>query len=96
MWTLMDSPVGELRLVEQGRGDHGDRVSAVPHPATAACAAPRDDANPLLAETVPASCGPTFDRELKEFDLPLAPAGSDFQRRVRDQALRRSATARPR
>ena len=26
-----------------------------------------------------------FDRELKEFDLPLAPVGSDFQRRVWDQ-----------
>ena len=44
----------------------------------------RDDANPLLAETV-RQLRAYFDRELKEFDLPLAPVGSDFQRRVWDQ-----------
>jgi methylated-DNA-[protein]-cysteine S-methyltransferase len=29
-----------------------------------------------------------FDRDLKEFDLPLAPAGSDFQQSVWAQLLR--------
>ena len=30
----------------------------------------------------PASCAAYFDRDLKEFDLPLAPIGTDFQQRV--------------
>ena len=32
MWTVMDSPVGELRIVEHGRRDHRDRVQPVPRP----------------------------------------------------------------
>ena len=34
-----------------------------------------------------ASCSAYFDRDLKEFDLPLAPAGSDFQKSVWAQLL---------
>ena len=83
MWTLMDSPVGELRIVEQGGAiaaieftpyrDHDGRVRGA-----------RDDAHPVLVEAV-RQLRAYFDRELKEFELPLAPVGSDFQRRVWDQ-----------
>ena len=85
MWTLMDSPVGELRIVEQGGAiaaieftpyrDHDGRVRGA-----------RDDAHPVLVEAV-RQLRAYFDRELKEFELPLAPVGSDFQRRVWDQLL---------
>ena len=83
MWTLMDSPVGELRLVEQDGA-----ITAIEYPPyrdpDGRVRGARDDANPLLAETV-RQLRAYFDRELKEFDLPLAPVGSDFQRRVWDQ-----------
>ena len=80
MWTLTDSPVGELRLVEQEGAltaieftpfrDGDGRVRGE-----------RDDGHPVLAEAV-RQLRAYFDRELKDFDLPLAPRGSDFQRRV--------------
>ena len=85
MWTLMDSPVGELRIVEHNGAitaiefspfrDHDGRVRG-----------DRADDNPVLVECV-RQLTAYFDRDLKEFDLPLAPAGSDFQRRVWDQLL---------
>jgi methylated-DNA-[protein]-cysteine S-methyltransferase len=40
--------------------------------------------DPLLAEAV-AQLTAYFARERKEFDLPLAPAGTDFQHKVWDQ-----------
>jgi methylated-DNA-[protein]-cysteine S-methyltransferase len=41
----------------------------------------RDDGDPLLREVV-RQLAAYFARELKDFDLPLAPRGSDFQQRV--------------
>jgi methylated-DNA-[protein]-cysteine S-methyltransferase len=83
MWTVMDSPIGELRIVEQD-----DTITAIEFtPYRDADGRPkgvRDDAHPLLVEAV-RQLRAYFDRELKEFDLPLAPAGSDFQKRVWDQ-----------
>jgi methylated-DNA-[protein]-cysteine S-methyltransferase len=80
MWTLMDSPVGELRIVEQEGAitaiefspfrDHDGRPRG-----------DRDDSFPVLVETV-RQLSAYFDRDLKEFDLPLAPAGSEFQQSV--------------
>ena len=79
-WTVIDSPVGELRLVEHDGAltaiefspfrDHDGRPRGA-----------RDDAQPLLVETA-RQLRAYFDRDLKEFDLPLAPVGSDFQQRV--------------
>jgi methylated-DNA-[protein]-cysteine S-methyltransferase len=83
MWTLMESPVGELRLVEQGGA-----ITAIEFPPyrdpDGRVRGARDDAHPVLAEAT-RQLRAYFDRELKEFDLPLAPVGSDFQRRVWDQ-----------
>ena len=85
MWTVMDSPVGELRIVE-----HNGAISAIEfHPFVEADGLPRgdrDDANPVLAETV-RQLTAYFARDLKEFDLPLDPHGSAFQRRVWDALL---------
>ena len=85
MWTLMDSPIGELRIVEQDGAitaiefsplrDHDGRPRG-----------DRSDTNPVLAETV-RQLRAYFDRDLKEFDLPLAPTGSDFQKSVWAQLL---------
>jgi methylated-DNA-[protein]-cysteine S-methyltransferase len=80
MWTLMDSPVGELRIVEQDGAitaiefspfrDHDGRPRG-----------DRDDTYSVLAETV-SQLRAYFERDLKEFDLPLAPVGSAFQQSV--------------
>ena len=83
MWTLMDSPVGELRIVEQG----GAIVAIEFSPFTDVDGRPRgdrDDTQPVLVETV-RQLRAYFDRDLKEFDLPLAPVGTAFQARVWDQ-----------
>ena len=83
MWTLMDSPVGELRIVDQG----GAIVAIEFSPFTDVDGRPRgdrDDTRPVLVETV-RQLRAYFDRDLKEFDLPLAPVGTAFQARVWDQ-----------
>ena len=83
MWTLMDSPVGELRIVE-----HGGAIVAIEFsPFTDVDGRPRgdrDDTQPVLVETV-RQLRAYFDRDLKEFDLPLAPVGTAFQTRVWEQ-----------
>jgi len=85
MWTLMDSPVGELRIVE-----HAGAITAIEFsPFRDGDGRPRgerDDAQPVLVETV-RQLTAYFNRELKEFDLPLAPKGSDFQQQVWAQLL---------
>jgi methylated-DNA-[protein]-cysteine S-methyltransferase len=85
MWTLMESPVGELRIVE-----HGGAITAIEFsPFRDGDGRPRgerDDANPVLVETV-RQLTAYFNRELKEFDLPLDPQGSDFQQQVWAQLL---------
>jgi methylated-DNA-[protein]-cysteine S-methyltransferase len=85
MWTLMPSPVGDLRVVENGGSitaiefspfrDHDGRPRG-----------DRDDTSPVLVEAV-RQLTAYFDRDLKEFDLPLAPAGSEFQKSVWAQLL---------
>ncbi|MGZ4446606.1 MAG: methylated-DNA--[protein]-cysteine S-methyltransferase [Nocardioides sp.] len=83
MWTLMDSPVGELRIVE-----HDGAVTAIeftPYaPTDGRVRGERRDDHPVLAETV-RQLRAYFDRDLKEFDLPLAPQGTPFQQRVWEQ-----------
>ena len=80
MWTVMDSPVGDLRIVE-----HDGAITAIEfspfrdHDGRPRGA--RDDENAVLAEAV-RQLRAYFDRDLKEFDLPLDPTGSDFQRSV--------------
>jgi methylated-DNA-[protein]-cysteine S-methyltransferase len=80
MWTVMDSPIGDLRIVEHDGAisaiefspfrDHDGRPRGV-----------RDDDNAVLVEAV-RQLRAYFDRDLKEFDLPLDPTGSEFQRSV--------------
>ncbi|HEY3531002.1 MAG TPA: methylated-DNA--[protein]-cysteine S-methyltransferase [Nocardioides sp.] len=85
MWTVMDSPVGDLRIVE-----HAGAITAIEYaPFRDHDGRPRgdrDDAHPLLAEAV-RQLRAYFDRDLKEFDLPLDPSGSAFQKAVWAQLL---------
>ena len=82
MWTLTDSPVGQLRIVEQDGA-----ITAIefePFRATGRPLGERSDDHPVLGSAV-AQLAAYFARDLKEFDLPLAPVGSPFQQLVWDQ-----------
>ncbi|MEP9364409.1 methylated-DNA--[protein]-cysteine S-methyltransferase [Nocardioides sp. CN2-186] len=84
MWTVMESPIGDLRIVEQ----HG-AITAIefsPFRSEGRPLGARSDDDPVLAETV-RQLRAYFDRDLKEFDLPLAPVGTDFQQRVWTQLV---------
>lgn len=81
MWTLMDSPVGELRLVA-----HRGAITAIEFSPFRANVhgrplGERSDDDPVLVRAA-AQLRAYFARDLKEFDLPLAPQGTDFQQRV--------------
>jgi methylated-DNA-[protein]-cysteine S-methyltransferase len=86
MWTLMDSPVGELRIVERDGLITAIEYSPFRTSTDGRPIGERDDDNPVLANAV-RQLTAYFARDLKEFDLPLAPQGSDFQRRVWDALL---------
>ncbi len=85
MWTEMESPIGPLRLVA-----HGGAITAIEfspyRPPAGRPLGERDDNDPLLRRTVDQLTA-YFTRDLKEFDLPLDPRGSVFQRRVWDELL---------
>lgn len=81
-FTYVSSPVGELLLA--GDGDALATLSLHPHrdgPRIEASAV-RDDA---AFDAVAAQLRAYFAGELHEFDVPLAPDGSAFQRRVWDE-----------
>ena len=83
-WTVIESPVGDLRLVETNGAISQIQFEPFPPAGQSHDGRPRgdrDDANPLLVEAA-RQLRAYFDRDLKEFDLPLAPVGTDFQRRV--------------
>ena len=80
MWTVIDSAVGELRLVERD----GALTAIEFSPFREGDGRPRgqrDDGHPVLVEAA-RQLDAYFARELTDFDLPLAPVGSDFQQRV--------------
>lgn len=95
MWTTMESPVGPLRIIADGEAvtaieftgpadpASGPRSSAARAAAVSAGrpVGDRNDDHPVLVEAV-RQLSAYFAGDLKEFDLPVAPAGSDFQRRV--------------
>lgn len=101
MWTSMDSPLGEIRIIGNGRAitavefvslprAGASRHSSVARAALASAGRPmgdRDDAHPLLVEAV-RQLRAYFAGDLKEFHLPLEPAGTPFQIRVWDELRR--------
>ena len=84
MWTSVDSPVGPLTVVA-----HRGAVTAIEfdgHRSPGRPVGDREDADPLLVETR-RQLDAYFAKELKVFDLPLRPAGTDFQLKVWDQLV---------
>jgi methylated-DNA-[protein]-cysteine S-methyltransferase len=81
MWTVMPSPVGDLRIVASDGAVVAIEFSPFRGLADGRPIGERADADPLLARAVEQLTA-YFARDLKEFDLPLAPRGSDFQQRV--------------
>ncbi|MCA1984439.1 methylated-DNA--[protein]-cysteine S-methyltransferase [Nocardioides nematodiphilus] len=80
MWTVIESPIGELRLVE----DHGAIVAVDFHPfgyADARLVGERDDSVPVLVECA-RQLGEYFAGTRTRFELPLAPVGTPFQQKV--------------
>jgi methylated-DNA-[protein]-cysteine S-methyltransferase len=86
MWTLMDSPIGELRIVEQGGAITAIEFTPFRDSVDGRPRGERGDDNPVLARAVEQLTA-YFARELKEFDLPLATHGTDFQQKVWEQLL---------
>ncbi len=80
MTTTIDSPLGALRLFARG-----DALTGVYLPAQAVPQATRGTL-PVL-ERAAAQLAAYFAGERKTFDLPLAPEGTNFQRRVWDQLV---------
>jgi methylated-DNA-[protein]-cysteine S-methyltransferase len=82
-FTYVDSPVGKLLVAGDDRGRvttvamAGQRYEAEPEPGW------RFDPDGL--ESMADQLHRYFARELKDFDLPLAPEGTPFQRTVWDQ-----------
>lgn len=95
MWTVVPSPVGDLRVV--AHEDHitavdflgemptsGKESRSVARFAARAHGAPmgdRQDADPLLREAA-RQLETYFSGASRSFELPLAPTGSEFQLRV--------------
>ena len=80
MWTVVDSPIGDLRLVERD----GAIAQIEFSPFKEGDGRPRgeqEDTHPVLVETA-RQLAAYFAGDLTDFDLPLAPVGSDFQQRV--------------
>lgn len=80
MWTVVDSPIGELRVA----ADEG-AVSAIdfaPFPERTGIGERADD-EPVLVEAR-RQLAAYFAGTATAFDLPLAPVGTPFQRRVWD------------
>jgi len=86
MWTVMDSPVGELRIVERNGALTAIEFAPWRPSSDGRPLGARDDADPVLVETVRQLMA-YFNGELKVFDLPLAPHGTEFQQRVWKELL---------
>ena len=84
MWTVMESPVGDLRIIARDAAIVAIEFSPFRGLVDGRPIGDRVDEDPLLRRAVEQLTA-YFARELKEFDLPLAPQGSAFQRQVWDQ-----------
>ncbi len=80
IWTITDSPVGELLLVAEGDGDDA-ALTAVGFAPYGAPAGERVDDNPVLSAARD-QLAEYFAGARTEFDLPMAPHGSEFRQQV--------------
>lgn len=86
-WTIAESPVGDLRIVARGEAIAAIEFSPFSSDAEGRPLGERADSDPLLTEVV-SQLGEYFAGERRDFDLPLEPAGSEFQRSVWSQLER--------
>jgi methylated-DNA-[protein]-cysteine S-methyltransferase len=84
MWTVMPSPIGDLRIIAADGAIRAIEFSPFRGLADGHPIGDRADGDPLLVRAVEQLTA-YFARELREFDLPLAPRGSAFQQRVWEQ-----------
>ena len=84
MWTVMPSPIGDLRIVERDGSIVAIEFSPFRPPADGRPRGERSDDEPVLVEAA-RQLTAYFAGELTDFDLPLAPVGTDFQQRVWEQ-----------
>lgn len=80
MWTVIASPIGDLRVVASAHGVSAIDFSPFRTVPGRPLGEPADDA-PMLIEAR-RQLEAYFSGEPVTFDLPLAAAGTDFQRRV--------------
>lgn len=87
MWTVIETPIEPLRIVAQDGAI--TRIEFSPHadPGNAGPLGERRDDDPLLLEAC-RQLTAYFARDLKEFTLPLAPVGTEFQQQVWAELLR--------
>lgn len=76
MWLVIDSPIGPLRLVAAGGA-----LTAIEFSPFHDRPGESSDDEPVLLQAA-AQLAQYFAGERTEFDLPLAPRGTDFQQRV--------------
>ena len=95
MWTVMPSPIGDLRIVERDGSIVAIEFSPFKQSVDGRPLGARSDDEPVLAEAV-RQLTAYFGRELTEFDLPLAPGRAPSSRGGCGSSSRRSPTARPR
>ncbi|GAA1445114.1 methylated-DNA--[protein]-cysteine S-methyltransferase [Mycobacterium cookii] len=84
MWTVLPSPIGDLRIVERDGSIVAIEFSPFRPPADGRPLGARSDREPVLVEAR-RQLAAYFDRRLTDFDLPLAPIGTGFQQRVWEQ-----------
>jgi methylated-DNA-[protein]-cysteine S-methyltransferase len=93
MWKVIDTPIGPLRLIGDGEALNSIEFSPFsesgPLDATGGYGSigERRDDDPVLA-TAASQLTEYFAGSRTEFDLPLAPIGTDFQRRVWAELLK--------
>lgn len=83
----MDSPVGELRVIERAGALSAIEFTPWRPPVDGRPLGERGDDHPVLAATV-AQLTEYFAGERTAFDLPVAPRGTVFQERVWEQLQR--------
>ncbi len=86
MWTVMSSEIGDLRIVERAGAISAIEFSPFKETGDGRPRGTRQDDHPALIEAV-RQLTAYFARERRDFDLPLEPDGTDFQRRVWDQLV---------
>ena len=94
MFTVVESPIGDLRIVARDGAITAIEFSPFRPSAIGEPVGTREDDDPLLRSAAD-QLAAYFQRDLKEFDLPLAPAAPPSSS-ASGSSCAGSATARPR